>query len=82
MPWQKPQHLLTAEVNFECCNVSLFKQNKLNKDHQEINMRAFNWNLKNLLSLNTSHSKETNENFKRKQSFLENINVYTEFVYR
>ena len=42
MPWQKPQHFLTAEVNFECCNVSLFKQNKLNKDHQEINMRAFN----------------------------------------
>ena len=28
-------------------NVNVLKQNKLNEDHQEINMRAFNWNLKN-----------------------------------
>ena len=44
-----------------------FKQNKLNKDHGEVNMRTFNWNLK-ILSLYMSYSKETNENAARKQS--------------
>ena len=38
-----------------------FKQNKLNKDHQEINMRAFNWNLKNFVLLYTSYSFKRNK---------------------
>ena len=36
-------------------NINLFKQNKINKDHQEINMKAFNWNLKNFVLLYTSY---------------------------
>ena len=41
-------------------NVNL-KQNKLNKNHQEINMRALNWNLKNFVSLYTSYSFRRNK---------------------
>ena len=32
-----------------CVYINLFKLNKLNKDHREINMRAFNWNLRNFV---------------------------------
>ena len=42
-------------------NVNVLKQNKLNEDHQEINMRAFNWNLKNFVSLYTSYSFKRNK---------------------
>ena len=57
-------------------NVNLI-QNKLNKNHRVINMRAFNWSPQNFESLYMCHihSKETNENATRKQRFLENINV-------
>ena len=51
-------------------NVNLLNPNKLNKDYQEINMRAFNWNLKNFVSLYVSYSKERNKNATMKQSFL------------
>ena len=42
-------------------NINLFKQNKLNKDHRRINMRAFIWNLKNFVPLNTSYSFKGNK---------------------
>ena len=58
-------------------DVNLFKQNKLNKNHREINMRTFNCETFKILRLfiRHIHSKETNENATRKQSFLEHINV-------
>ena len=37
------------------------KQNKLNKNHWEINMRAFNWSLKNFVSLCLSYSFKRNK---------------------
>ena len=37
-------------------NIKLLKQNKLNKDSQELNMRASNWNLRIFLSFYVSYS--------------------------
>ena len=55
---------MLSEHNNNCCvyiNVNLFKSNRLNKDHWEINIRAFNWNLENFVSLYTSHSFKRNK---------------------
>ena len=42
-------------------NINLFKQNKLHKDHWQINRRAFNWNLNNVVPLHTSYSSKRNK---------------------
>ena len=41
--------------------LNLFKQNKLNKNHREINIRAFNWNLENFVSFYMSYSFKRNQ---------------------
>ena len=51
---------ITMRPVFIYINVNL-KQNKLNKNHWEINMRAFNWNLKKFVSLHMSHSFKRNK---------------------
>ena len=54
------------------------KQNKLNKDHRKINMRAFEGNLENCVIV-TSYlfiqKKKEDKNDTRKQSLFENINM-------
>ena len=51
---------ITMTFVFIYINVNL-KQNRLNKNHREINMRVFNWNLKNFASLYTSNSFKRNK---------------------
>ena len=51
---------------FTYLNVNL-KQNKLNKNHQEINMRSFNWNLKNFVPLYMSCSFKRNKQKRYKE---------------
>ena len=47
-----------------------FKQNKLNKDLRKVSIRAFNWNLKNVVPLYTSYSFKRNKRKRYKETKL------------